>query len=111
MRAVASKNQLWLDSDGEVLETIRVYFGNEAPKEALFRGEHLTAETVISLVNRHWKCSDVKDENGEQIGGKVPSFVLIGKQEYADVLVKFYGMYVTIFELKTVIVECYPLVL
>ncbi len=94
MRAVESKHHLWLDSNGEILETIRVYFGNEPPKEAIFRGEYLTASTVISLVNLYWKCDDVEDENGEQIGGHVPGFVLVEEQQYAHVLVKFHGMYV-----------------
>ena len=91
-RAVASKNHLWLDGDGEVLPTIRVYFDNEAPQDVKFQGEDLTADVVVSLINKYWNCDDVTDEKGDQIGGKVPHFVLIKQKQYSDVVVKFYGM-------------------
>lgn len=87
IQVLAYRPYLWIES-----KTIRVYFDNEAPQDVKFQGKDLTADVVISLVNKHWNCDNVTDVNGKQIGGKVPHFVLMKQQQFSDIVAKFYGM-------------------
>ncbi len=89
MRAVVSKNTLWIEQNGKIREKILVYFYPPNPPLSLqFLGEPVTPELIMALL-KEWKCDDVKDRDGKQIGGHVPRFQLVKDKKKADVRVKF----------------------
>ena len=85
-------NTLWKERNGKVKDKIFLYFFNEPPLHVQFASEPVTSQLVMALL-KEWKCDDVVNLDGKQIGGHVPTFELVGEKEKADVRVMFGGTY------------------